>query len=162
MFSEIVMIRHARPLAERRAARRCCGPYRWRPCPPGRGRGFYVSQGFEDRVDEAGSSFRLRFGPARRHWDGARDRRGAWDLDAWSPIVARLPRRRGFLAGASLGRGMMAFLDPTIFADARDAAIAADAAARAAADEDAACDAARDAACEAACEASRDDDAAPA
>jgi hypothetical protein len=140
MFDDIVMTPYARPLAERRRARRSCGPYRWRPCPAGRGRGFYVSSHSETAVDEAGSGFRLRFGPAKTHWSGAQDWRGGWGLDAWTPIVARLNHGRGFLAGASLGRGMLAFLDPEIFDDPRSAAMAADDAARAAADADAEAD----------------------
>ncbi|WP_139284123.1 hypothetical protein [Rubrimonas cliftonensis] len=130
------MLDHRRPLAERRRSRRTCGPYRWRPCPPNRGRGFYVSSHDAAAVDEAGSSFRLRFGLAAAHWTCAQDWRGAFGLDAWTPIVARLNHGRGFLAGASLGRGMCAFVDADIFADPVDAAIAADDAAREAAEAD--------------------------
>jgi hypothetical protein len=137
MFTDIVMITYARPLPERRRARSSCGPYRWRPCAAGRGRGFYVAAHSDDAVDEPGSSFRLRIEAAANHWSGAQGWRGDWDLDAWTPIVARLNHGRGFLAGASLGRGMLAFVDPEIFAEARDAAMAADDAARAAADADA-------------------------
>lgn len=137
MFDDIVMITYARPLAERRRTRRYCGPYRWRPCAAGRGRGFYVASHSDTTVDEPGSSFRLRFEPAKTHWRGAQDWRGASDLDGWTPIVAQLNHGRGFLAGASLGRGMIAFLDPEIFAEARDAAMAADDAASEAADADA-------------------------
>lgn len=136
MFDDIVMITYARPLAERRRTRRYCGPYRWRPCAAGRGRGFYVASHSDTTVDEPGSSFRLRFEPARNHWGGAQDWSGGWDRDAWTPVVARLNHGRGFLAGASLGCGMLAFLDPEMFTDARDAAMAADDAARTAADQD--------------------------
>lgn len=140
MFAEIVMLDHRRSLAERRRSRRTCGPYRWRPCPPNSGRGFYVSSHDPAAMDEAGSSFRLRFGPARAHWAGAQSWRGGFGLDAWTPIVARFNHGRGFLAGASLGRGMCAFIDRAIFDDPVDAAFAADDAAREAADADAEAD----------------------
>lgn len=40
MFSEITMIDYARPLKARAEARKTCGPYRWKPATPGKGRGF--------------------------------------------------------------------------------------------------------------------------
>ena len=59
MFSEIVMIDYARPLATRAKARKFTGPYRWRPAQPGGGRGFYQSsRGLE--MDRAGPILALR------------------------------------------------------------------------------------------------------
>jgi hypothetical protein len=136
MFDEIVMIDWRRPLSARKAARRVAGPYRWRPSAPNRGRGFYVSSHDAWAADEPGSSLQLRFEPAARHWRGARDWRGDFGFDAWTPIVARLAHGRGFLAGASLGAGMLAFVDPTLFANPRSAAVATDDAAQDAAEAD--------------------------
>lgn len=132
MFSEITMIDYARPLPARREARRFCGPYKWTPSAPGRGRGFYMSDR-DGACDEAGSTFRLRleFAPA--------DRRGVLryattaDGTEFIPIVARLPRGRGFLAGWSMGAGMAASLEPERYDDEEEAYRAAhDEAARAA------------------------------
>lgn len=131
LFREITLINYGRPLAERKAARRYVGPYRWRPAAPGTGCGFYSSSRDMLQVDARGSSFQLRLEDANDHLRDSRlrfvtgyhgDSYGDFVLH---PIIARLPRRRGFLAGYSAGPGMCAALSATIHETARDAALAA-------------------------------------
>jgi hypothetical protein len=45
--------------------------------------------------------------------------------DSLTPIIARLPRSRGFLAGWTMGSGMCAELDATVWETAEEAAQAA-------------------------------------
>ncbi len=130
MFAQITMIDYARPLAERAKARKTCGPYTWAPAKPGNGRGFYQSsKGLY--MDRHGSSLDLRLEEANDHLRGTRlafttgyycDEFGD---DTLQPIVARLPSRRGFLAGWTMGRGMCASLDSHIWETIEDAARAA-------------------------------------
>ena len=132
MFSDIVMIDYRRPLAARRDARKSCGPYRWTPARPGSGRSFYQFGKGGLRMDPAGSSFALRL-----EWANDLLPRGSrlglingYFCDEFQdctmiPIVARLPRSRGFLAGWTMGAGMLASLDATIWETAEDAARAA-------------------------------------
>lgn len=129
MFREIVMVNYGHPLAERLASRRHVGPYRWTPTAPGKGRGFYSGSSALD-MDARGSSFRLRIEDANDH---IRDRRNQINgyycdpecIDTLQPIIARLPRGRGFLAGWTMGAGMCASLANYIFEDAESAASAA-------------------------------------
>jgi hypothetical protein len=129
MFAQITMIDYSRPLADRAKMRKIVGPYRWTPATPGIGRGFYQSsKGLE--VDRIGSTFRLRLESASGHlptynrdryitgWYGSGD-------TVFMPIIARLPTNRGFLAGWTMGEGMLAALDSHIYDDAKSAAIAA-------------------------------------
>lgn len=119
--TKIVMIDYVMPLEKRK--RGVCGPY-YRIVPPiqERGRcGFYhASKGM--KMDRAGSSFRLRFQEASdllpstayrlRHIEGYYcDDHGDQTM---VPIVARLPKRRGFLVGWTMGNGMWASLDDAI------------------------------------------------
>lgn len=121
----------SKPLKERAEARKFCGPYHWTPCEPGGGRGFYQSsKGLW--CDRSGSIFSLRLSYANEHLDSfsrlARiegyycDEHGT---DTLQPIVARLPHGRGFLAGWTMGPGMIANIELMIWADEREAAIAA-------------------------------------
>ncbi len=129
MFSNIVMINYARPLAERAALRKVVGPYRWTPSAPGKGRIFYQSgKGLEC----GDSTFRLRLEWANDHLKGSRlsDTNGYYcdphcDGDTLQPIIARLPHGRGFLAGWTMGENMAACLDATIYRDEETAAYAA-------------------------------------
>ncbi len=57
------------------------------------------------------------------------------DGDALRPVVLRLPRGRGFLAGWSMGPGMAATVGYTVYQDETEAARAADAEAEAVAEE---------------------------
>lgn len=123
-FREIVMIPYDTPLRRRLESRRYCGPYTRTPTEPGQGRGFYQSsRGLE--VDKHGSTFRLRLEKAGMHVASGRLRRGGYSTsagDCFVPIIARLPRRRGFLAGWTLGEGMCGSLEPEIYNEAREAA----------------------------------------
>jgi hypothetical protein len=128
MFKTITLIDFRKPIAQRK--RRYTGPYRWTPAKPGSGRGFYSRSLDMLSVDPAGSTFRLRFDLANEHLGGRLSRINGYYADSFQyftfhPIVARLPKRRGFLAGYSAGPGMCAALDATIYATAEDAAHAA-------------------------------------
>lgn len=134
--NEIVLIDFRRSLAERAAARKVVGPYRFpvgEPIRSGRdvpkGFGFYM--GKRGEMDRHGSHVRLRVESAdaglSRHsrlW-GVSYYTDADQIDTLTPIIARLPRSRGFLAGWSMGEDMAAVLERYIYADAEDAARAA-------------------------------------
>lgn len=131
MFPQITMIDYRKPLAVRRANRKHCGPYQWNPSVPGTGRGFYLSsRGFE--MDRAGSTLDLRLDDAstRENPSYGFNEFG----DGYMPIIARLPKGRGFLAGATMGAGMASFLDATIYDDEDEARRAAHEEARIAAE----------------------------
>lgn len=128
MFKTITLLDFRKPIAQRK--RRYTGPYRLTPARPGSGRGFYSSSLDMLSVDPAGSSFRLRLDLANDHLRGRLGQITGYYADSFQdftfyPIVARLPNRRGFLAGYSAGPGMCAALDATIYATAEDAARAA-------------------------------------
>lgn len=132
MFAEIVLINFRRSLAARRDARKSCGPYRWTPAKPGAGRGFYQASTGGLRMDPAGSSFSLRLEWANDILPAGSRLRfvNGYFCDEFEdctmvPIVARLPRSRGFLAGWTMGAGMCASLDATIWETAEEAASAA-------------------------------------
>lgn len=121
----------SRPMRQRLESRKHCGPYYWTPTKPGAGRGFYQSsKGLH--CDKAGATFDLRLEEANDHLQGSRlshitgyycDRDG--DGDTLQPIIARLPRGRGYLAGWTMGAGMCAAIDCGIYATPEDAAHAA-------------------------------------
>ncbi len=132
MFAEITLIDYQRPLAARAAARKSAGPYRWRPTPTGKGRGFYCAQtGGGLVMDRAGSSLELRLEEANAHLGHTRlaftdgyfcDLDGG---DTLQPIIARLPKDRGFLPGWTMGAGMCGSLGSHAYSEAADAAYAA-------------------------------------
>lgn len=140
MFREIVMIDYGRPLAARLASRKYCGPYRWTPAAPGKGRGFYSSS-HALTMDPRGSSLALRLEDANDH---LRDRRrfvSGYYADDYQnatlePIIARLPSGRGFLAGWTMGADMCGTLEPEVYPDAESAASAAHVAAEYAAERE--------------------------
>jgi hypothetical protein len=119
----------AKPLRQRLESRQYAGPYYFTPAKPGTGRGFYqASHGLA--CDRAGSTFRLRLELANDHLSGriALTRGYYCDLhqdSTLTPIIARLPHGRGFLAGWTMGAGMVASLDATIWESEREAAMAA-------------------------------------
>jgi hypothetical protein len=120
----------SRPLRKRFEQRQYTGPYYWSPSKPGTRRGFYqASHGLA--CDKAGSSFNLRLELANDHLWGSRLRfiNGYYadrdHGDTLTPIVARLPHGRGFLAGWTMGAGMCAALDSDIYETIEDAARAA-------------------------------------
>lgn len=126
-MNAIVMIDYRRSLAERRELRKHCGPYTWHPAKPGTGRGFYQDSK-KLAVDKLGSTFRLRLELANTHLQGSRLRYADGYYcdkhhdDTMTPIIARLPRSRGFLPGWTMGSGMLACLDGVIFDTPGDAA----------------------------------------
>jgi hypothetical protein len=117
------------PLRKRLESREYVGPYYFEPAKPGTGRGFYqASRGLAC----GDGTFSLRLEWANDHLSGSRlsnidgyfcDPDG--DGDTLKPIVARLPHGRGFLAGWTMGNGMAASMDATIWETIEDAARAA-------------------------------------
>jgi hypothetical protein len=130
MFHEITMLNYSRSLKERREARKTCGPYRWTPTEPGKGRSFYQASK-SLTCDPHGSSFDLRLELANDHLKDSRlSRLNGYYTDQFydttlTPIIARLPHSRGFLAGWTMGNGMCAALATEVFATAEEAAHAA-------------------------------------
>lgn len=129
MFKEIIMLDFRVPLAKRK--RTFTGPYRWQPTEPGKGRGFYQSSNGL-YVDPHGSTFDLRLECANdhlAHYSRLSQINGYYIdefcEDTAKPIIARLPKGRGFLAGYTLGEGMCAALDSVIYSDEESAAFAA-------------------------------------
>lgn len=155
MFTEIALIDYSKPLAQRAASRKYVSPYKWRPSDASTRKavGFYQSSdGLE--MDRHGSSIRLRLeratnllpGQSRLPRGYCTDEHGYGDMMV--PIVALLPRGRGYLAGWTMGEGMCAALDTSIiWDDAREAAYAAHDFARDAAEAECSRAEAYDAAC---------------
>ena len=124
----------SKPLKERMAGYKVCGPYYtelpplpgspgWRTTTSG-GAGGYMSNG---ELSE-GSRVRLR---VKRADEIISLRHTGWYCDDFQDqtifgIVARLPRGRGFLAGWSMGDGMATSVEASIYADETSAARAAD------------------------------------
>lgn len=138
IFQEIILHDFSKPLCKRLQDRKRTGPYHWRPTPPMLGRGFYMSS-VPLTVARHGAGFRLRLEFANDYLRESRlsrtlsYRASSYDDDSFAPIIARLPRRRGFLAGWTMGPGMTSALEPEIHETEAEAAYAAhDAAERAA------------------------------
>ena len=112
MFETIYLHNWRKPLLDRVQSRKVVGPYRWTPSQPGRGRGFYWADGTES----PDSTFRLRMEIVGREY--AFNEFG----EGYQGFVARLPRSRGFMAGATMGEHMASFMDPEIYDDEDDAA----------------------------------------
>lgn len=139
IFTGPIIIRDLTETLEQRHSG-CTGPYCWVPqdrteqrVGGQRGhprRGFYM--GKNDAMDRQGSTFRLRL--AVYDSEGFSGNEG---LTEWVAVIARLPRGRGFLAGATMGEGMGSFVDGHIWDDEDDAARAARDEAIAAAERDA-------------------------
>lgn len=116
-------------LRERLDMRKSCGPYLWTPAVPGHGRAFYQSS---EGLDIGDATFSLRLDYANTHLPYTRRYAGVPGFYAdderdtlYTPIIARLPHGRGFLAGWTMGTGMLASLDGRIHTDIEDAARAA-------------------------------------
>ena len=129
LFNLITLINFDRSLTERRNSRRHCGPYQWSPSKPGSGRGFYSSTHDYLTMDKAGSTLSLRLELANNHLAHSRlsHINGYYCApdgmaDTLTPIIARLPNRRGFLAGWAMGSGMIGSLDSTIWESEAEAA----------------------------------------
>lgn len=147
----------SRPLADRARSRKYCGPCQWLAAGAHAGDRttgivFYAeceARG-SDCIEMArhGSRARLRLEWANDvlpsyyritnrvgYYCDAADECGTPDADGdtYQPIVARLPRGRGYLAGYTMGAGMAGCLERDIWQTIEDAALAAhDAAERAA------------------------------
>lgn len=112
---------YARPIRERHKG--SCGPYQWCPTSAGTGRGYYASRD-DGTPDRTGAGFDLR--PVRTFdpitwWYG-----GGETTDPFYPVVLRLPRSRGFLAGWTMGKGMCATIEPDIYETEEEAIRAAE------------------------------------
>lgn len=124
MFERITLHDYSRPMAARAKSRKSAGPYVWTPSKAGQGRGFYSGQDCQPAAHGAG--FRLRLEAANDHLSGRISGTIGYfcDVDeggeSLMPIVARLPRGRGFLAG--MGAGMCGALGPDVWPDAVGAA----------------------------------------
>lgn len=105
-------------LARRRDMRRVCGPYMWTVPAAGRteGRDYYAADE-EGNPSTHDASFMLRAVARPRSFGGYR----IDDGDAYMPVVLRLPRGRGFLAGWTMGKGMASSVGFTIYQDESDA-----------------------------------------
>lgn len=108
-------------MLKKREQRKYTGGYYHAPKPNSNGWGFY-------RGEDAQFTLRIQETDASFSW-------GEFDGDSYTGIVARLNHNRGFLAGASMGDGMCAFLDPYVYLYESDAIRAANDAASGAADE---------------------------
>jgi hypothetical protein len=121
------LIDTTRPLRKRFESRKTCGPYEMQPGKPGAGIGFYMEMRALACASH-GARIDLRIEDANDHYKPSRAPR-AYGFnefgDTIQPIVARLPKNRGFLAGWTMGPGMCAELDATIHDTAEDAARAA-------------------------------------
>lgn len=134
LFNKITMLDYSRPIRARLEARKSCGPYTWQPTEPGKGRGFYCASGRKHSVacDPRGSTFDLRLMFANDTADISsrlKNTTGYYCDDfqdqTMQPIIALLPHKRGYLAGWTMGAGMCASLDGTIWPNTREAALAA-------------------------------------
>src|SRR5688500_4737788 len=131
MFKRIYLHNFSRPLRERAESRKCCGPYQWTPVQqqPGQGRGFYLHS---KRYEMGDGPLQLRIRPANdalpSHYRLAQIT-GYYTDDfhdgTLQPLVARLSRGRGFLAGWTMGHGMSSCVDGHIYGDEVSAAIVA-------------------------------------
>lgn len=126
-------------LRDRARMRKTCGPYQWRVSAVDdrqarKGRGYYA--GREDGTPSAhDATFYLR--ACERPAKFAH----GWFCDEFqdqtiSPVVLRLPRGRGFLAGWTMGANMASSIDFDVYDDERSAWFAADSMAEQAAERE--------------------------
>lgn len=126
--TKITLIDYKRPLRKRLEARKVAGPYYFTvpPVSPIGGNGaagFYCASTQTGRalhMDEHGSPLRLRIEEAPATRRGVTGYYADEDTII-SPIIARLPKSRGFLAGATMGAGMASWLEEGIILDEHDA-----------------------------------------
>ncbi len=150
LFSEIITHDLSRSLPERLKSRRFAGPYHWRPSKPGQTLGFYLAEGVArtapPKTDPHGSPFKLRLQWSRPEGRWLGGSYGDGIGDPWVGIVAELkPFRDPFtgdfegrwLAGATLGPGMCAFLERETYASPEYASKVAERLAREAAEREA-------------------------
>lgn len=128
LFSEIVTHDLSKSLPERLKARRFVGPYHRRPSEPDQSLGFFLAMGAgrtaPPQVDAHGSPFKLRLQWSRPEGHRLGGEYSTGDNDPWVGIIAELkPFRDPFtgdfegrwLAGATLGPGMCAFLEREVY-----------------------------------------------
>lgn len=139
--NKIVLIDFKRPLAQRK--RKVVGPYYFHVGPPitshrdaPEGFGFYTDR--SGQMAEYGSWVRLRVEDANQHTyrRDLKEIKGYFRDETMRPIIARLPRRRGYLAGWTLGEGMASSMSREIHETAEEAARAAHEEARIAAEKE--------------------------
>jgi hypothetical protein len=156
MFEKITLHDYSIPLVERAKRRKTFGPYTLRPRYGNQYISFYMECVTSPAPDAwpwlqtssvapaaHGGRVDLRIEEANDHLTpgGLRNITGyattAAGLggDVLSPIVARLPRGRGFLAGWTMGEGMISELSYHVYDDGEDAALAAHAFADCAAED---------------------------
>lgn len=114
MFKEIFLHDFSRSLAQRAQTRKHVGPYRTTPRSDLSAPLFFYMATGREQPAKYGAAFRLRLKsavdilPAKRcngfYADSAQD-------TVISPLVARLPRGRGFLAGHTMGAGMSSAIE---------------------------------------------------
>ncbi len=133
MFKRIVLWDLSKPVRKRHS--KLCGPYYFEPgkpvCGVHPGIGGYLCRRFGTYELREGSNTRLRIEFARDILKGTRqaDTIGYYTDESQSetmkPVIARLPRSRGFLAGWTLGENMSTSFDGHIWDDIESAAYGA-------------------------------------
>lgn len=131
-FTDIITHDYRKPLKERLAARKYCGPYHHAPrdTTKSNGFGFYCASE-ELAMDKHGSICNLRLKLANDVISySSLSRISGYYIDnhqdeTLKPIIAILPHGKGFLAGWTLGQGMCAELGCYIYDNEQGAAMAA-------------------------------------
>lgn len=126
MFKKIILRDLTVPVASRKERYAICGPYQI--TPNDRIQKDDQVATYQNRFNQTDPIFRLRLERADEVVDL---RHTGWFIDefcdeTYHGIVARLPGSRGFLAGWSMGEGMITVLERYIYEDIEDAAHAAD------------------------------------
>lgn len=103
--------------------------YSWEPSNAARStlRGFYTAIGNRYAMDEEGSTIRLRLSPC---FYGPYGRPRTYSVDetgytVYTPVVAKLPNNRGWLAGWVMGEGMAGVVHRYVYDNERSACLAA-------------------------------------
>jgi hypothetical protein len=127
MFEKIAIIDYNRPIKKRH---QFGGHYYIPSHVPFRDDGWSTYE--TQHSDETGDRFRLRISAANNHLQNYPNLRridfyrpGIDSEDEYTPVVFRLPKSRGFLAGYTLGHGMLCCLSAILYDDAEEAAYAA-------------------------------------
>lgn len=137
MFNNTIVLRDLTiPVTSRKQRYAVCGPYHITPNTDIR-KGEKVAV-YQTKYNETDPIFRLRL---ERADEVVSLRHNGWFIDefcdeTYHGIVARLPGSRGFLAGWSMGEGMITVLERYIYDDIESAAYAADSMAEYAADKE--------------------------
>jgi hypothetical protein len=118
-----------RPLSKRLESRKHSGPYYGKPAYAGidKYRSFYLGSDFMPELRWEWADEVVRLNHTGWYCDNYQD-------ETIRGIVLRLPHNRGFLAGWSMGEGMMSEIELDIYPDQESAAYAADSSAEYAAE----------------------------